>query len=198
MKIVHICLCGVVTDGFSYQDNLLTKYHRKMGHDVTIVTSKWIWGSNGSLIRDERNDYVNEDDVRVIRLEMYGKDQFNKKFKKYVNLYNTIDSLNPDILFVHGVAFLDTTVIAKYLKLHPKTVVYADNHADWSNSATNWLSEKILHKIVWRYFSRKLIPFVKKFYGVLPIRVDFLIEMYGIPKEKCELLVLGADDELVL
>ena len=38
---------------------------------------------------------------------------------------------------------------------------------------------------------------MSKFYGVLPARVDFLTNVYGIPKEKCELLVMGADDELV-
>lgn len=198
MQIVHVCLCGAVTDGFSYQDNLLPKYHKKNGHDVSIITSKWVWGKNGKLTRDNREDYINQDDVRIIRLEMYGKDDFNKKFKKYKNLYETIDSLKPDILFIHGVSFRDTVVVKKYLKKNHNVIAYADNHADWSNSATNWVSKNILHRIIWRYYARKLIPYVKKFYGVLPIRVDFLIQMYNIPKEKCELLVMGADDELVV
>jgi len=40
-------------------------------------------------------------------------------------------------------------------------------------------------------------PYTTKFYGVLPARVDFLIDMYKLPKNKVELLVMGADDELV-
>lgn len=40
-------------------------------------------------------------------------------------------------------------------------------------------------------------PYVKRFYGVLPARVDFLINMYKLPKEKCSLLLMGADDEYV-
>ena len=32
MKVVHICLGGPVTDGWNYQDNLLTKYMKKNGH----------------------------------------------------------------------------------------------------------------------------------------------------------------------
>ena len=39
--------------------------------------------------------------------------------------------------------------------------------------------------------------YTKKFYGVLPVRVDFLKDVYGLPADKCELLVMGADDELV-
>ena len=51
--------------------------------------------------------------------------------------------------------------------------------------------------MIWRNRAQKLVPYVKKFYGVLPARVDFLTDVYQIPKSKCELLVMGADDELV-
>jgi len=75
--------------------------------------------------------------------------------------------------------------------------IFMDNHADFSNSATNWLSKNILHKVVWRHYANKLEPYVNRLYGVLPARVDFLTDVYGLPAEKCELLVMGADDELV-
>ena len=32
---------------------------------------------------------------------------------------------------------------------------------------------------------------------MLPARVDFLTENYGLPSEKCSLLVMGADDDEV-
>ena len=40
-------------------------------------------------------------------------------------------------------------------------------------------------------------PYTTKFYGVLPARVDFLKDIYKLPEDKCELLVMGADDEEV-
>lgn len=75
--------------------------------------------------------------------------------------------------------------------------VFVDNHADFSNSATNWLSKNVLHKGLWRRCAHTIEPYTKKFYGVLPVRVDFLKNIYKLPPEKCELLVMGADDELV-
>ena len=83
MKIVHICLCGPVTDGWNYQDNMLTKYHKKLGHDVSMITSQWIWGKNNKLEKFEESNYINSDGVKVIRLPIKGKDNFNNKFKKY-------------------------------------------------------------------------------------------------------------------
>ena len=86
MKIVHICLCGPVTDGWNYQDNMLTKYHRKMGNEVTIITSQSIWGKNGKLEIDTRSTYINENDVKVIRLRYkLGKD-VTSKLKMYKDL----------------------------------------------------------------------------------------------------------------
>lgn len=80
---------------------------------------------------------------------------------------------------------------------HPSVRVYVDNHVDYSNGAHGWLSRNLLHKGLWRICVKKIEPYVTKFYGVLPARVEFLKEMYGLPANKCELLVMGADDELV-
>ena len=105
MKVTHICLAGPVTDGWNYQDNLLTKYQEKLGYNVSIITSEWIWTEKGKLGKCEKHDYVNADGVRTIRLPMKGKDDFNRKFKKYPALYETLEKLSPDVLFIHGVAF---------------------------------------------------------------------------------------------
>lgn len=197
MKIVHVMLCGPVTDGWSYQDNLLTKYHRKSGYDVTMITSQWVWGEKGNLVKFKKTNYRNDDDVKVIRLPIKGRDDFLRKFKRYDGLKEALVSESPDILFVHGVSFCDAKIVTKYICTHKIERVYVDNHSDFSNSGTNWLSKNILHKIIWKHYAQILNPYVTKFYGVLPARVDWLVDMYGLPKEKCELLVMGADDEKV-
>lgn len=196
MKIVHICLCGPMTDGFNYQENVITKYHRLLGHKVTIVASQWIWGSDGKLQKIEKTDYFNEDGVKVIRLPIkYGN--INSRLKTYPGLYRAIEKEQPDILFVHDCQFLDICLLARYAKQHKYIRIYVDNHVDWSNGAHGFLSRNILHKCIWRYCIKQIEPYVTKFYGVLPARVDFLKEMYGLPTSKCKLLVMGADDELV-
>ena len=197
MKVVHICLCGPVTDGWNYQDNMLTKYHRKMGNEVTIITCKSIWGKNGVLEKDTRSNYINENDIKVIRLEnRIGRD-VTSKFKVYKSLYKSIENEKPDILFIHGVAFLDVITIRKYLKKNNTVKVFVDNHSDFSNSATSWVSLNILHKVIWRHMAKIIEPYTEKFYGVMPARVDFLTEIYNTPKAKTELLVRGGDDEKI-
>lgn len=196
MKITHISLCGPVTDNFTYQDNLLPKYHKKMGLEVSMITSKYIWGKDG-IDKDVRDVYMNEYGIKTIRLKNKFKTNINSKFKRYYKLYDTIENENPDILFIHSVQFLDMKEIVRYVKNKPVVRVYVDNHADFSNSATNWFSKQILHKYYWKKTAKLIEPYTDMFYGVLPARVDFLRDVYNIPAEKVELLVLGADDEKV-
>ena len=196
-KVVNICLYGPVTDGWSYQDNLLPKYQKENGNDVTVITSKWIWNSDGKLVKTDEQDYYNEYGIHTIRLDIKGDKALTSKFKRFHGLYSQLEKEKPDIIFVHCFQFLDIDEVIRYAKKHVDVIIYVDNHCDFSNSATNWISKNILHKIVWKSKAKRLNPYVKKFYGVVPARVDFLAEMYDLPREKIELLEMGADDEKV-
>ena len=197
MKILHITLRGPVTDGWNYQDNMLIKYHRRMGHDVTMLTSKWVWGSDGKMHKTECSDYYDEDGVHFIRIEIKGKDDFQNKFKRFENVYEHICEVKPDFIFAHASQYLDIVQVARYKKNHPDVKLVVDNHVDFSNSATNWVSKNILHGIVWGAYVRYTAKYADHLYGVLPARVDFLKNVYHVPADKVSLLVMGADDEMV-
>lgn len=197
LKIMHVCLCGPVTDGWSYQDNLLPKYHKVLGHEVTVLASEWVFDRAGKLAFDQRKEYINEHGVKTIRIKSRWKTSINSKIRIYADIRQVVDHESPDIIFIHGCQFVQLRDIYQYVKRKNDTRIYVDNHADFSNSASNWLSKNILHKIIWKHCAQMIEPYTTKFYGVLPARVDFLADMYGLPRDKIELLVMGADDELV-
>lgn len=198
MKVVHLCLASFYPDNYSYQENMLPKFHKKLGYDVEVIASVQSFDEHGQVCYlANTGTYMNEYNIQVTRLPYKSQNKIWKKLKRYKGVYDALESASPDILFIHGGQFLDIDIVIRYLKLHTGITVYVDNHADFSNSATNWFSKNILHKIVWRRCERKIEPFTKKFYGVLPARVDFLINIYKLPPEKCELLVMGADDDQV-
>ena len=198
MKVVHLCLGSFYPDNYSYQENLLPKYHKKIGYDVEVIASTQSFDEHGKVcFLDNVGIYQNEYDIKVTRLPYKSDNKIWKKLKRYRGVFDAISAASPDILFIHGGQFLDIDQVVKYLKNHSDVTVYVDNHADFSNSATNWISKNILHKIIWKRCEHKIEPYTKKFYGVLPVRVDFLKNVYGLPANKCELLVMGADDELV-
>jgi 1,2-diacylglycerol 3-alpha-glucosyltransferase len=197
MKIVHLCLGCFYIDNYSYQENMLPKFHKKMGHDVSIIASLLSFDEYGkACYLPKETKYLNEHDIQVTRIDYKTKfHKINKFFRIFNNTYQLIDQEEPDILFIHGPQFADIKQVVKYLKKNPHVKVYVDNHADFSNSATNWLSKNVLHKIIWKHYAKSIEPFASKIYGVLPARTDFLRSMYDLPKEKIEFLPMGADDE---
>ncbi len=197
MKILHLCLASFYIDNYSYQENMLPKFNLKAGYDVEIIASLVSFDNNGkSCVLEKSDKYTNEFGIPVTRLEF--KDTlFSTKLRRYKGTYEAIDKAKPDIIFIHGCQFVDIKQVIKYIKEQSSVKVYVDNHADFLNSAKNLISRNILHKIVWKQCAQLIEPYTEKFYGVLPARVEFLTKVYKIPKEKVELLVMGADDEKI-
>lgn len=196
MRICHLCLNGPYNEGWNYQENILPKYHVKQGYEVYQIVTPYKWEGTEQVISNDTR-YVSPNGVNVIRCKVKQGLIGGKRLNRYPEIRELLEEVSPDILFIHDVQFMDAPIVANYLKNHPNCIAYADNHSDFSNSARNWISKNLLHRVLWKHMAQKLNPYIKKFYGVLPARVDFLINMYGIPKEKCELLVMGADDEFV-
>lgn len=198
MKVVHLCLGCFFPDNYSYQENMLPKFHKQLGYDVEVIASLATFDKNGKAsFLDKGSIYRNEYDIKVTRLNYKMPEKICRKLKRYIGTYHALENDAPDILFIHGCQFMDMDIVVRYIKNHPGIKVYLDNHADFSNSGTNWLSKNILHRILWRHTAHIVKPYTTKFYGVLPARVDWLIDMYKLPKDKCELLVMGADDDKV-
>lgn len=198
MKIVHLCLGCFFPDNYSYQENMLPKFHKQLGYDVEVIASLVTFDKDGKgTFLEKGSVYQNEYDIKVTRLDYKKPVKVYRKLKRYIGTYDALKKAKPDILFIHGCQFMDMDVVVKYAKEFPNLQVYVDNHADFSNSGTNWLSKNLLHKVLWRHAAHIIEPYTKKFYGVLPARVDWLVDMYKLPKDKCELLVMGADDDKV-
>ncbi len=196
-KIVHICLTGIYADKYTYQDNLLTKYHAKLGYTVEIIATTDSYSDKGGICYVAPSIYYNENAIKVTRLANISDHRVSKILRRYNGLTEVLESASPDIIFVHGCQFLDILKVVSYAKNHKDVVIYVDNHADFVNSARNWLSRYIKHGVLWKYCAKKIEPYTTKFYGVSPARVDFLHDVYGIPYEKIELLVMGADDDAI-
>ncbi len=198
MKVVHICLASFFPDNYSYQENMMPKFHKQQGLDVEVIASLKTFDSNGvTTYYKAARQYINENNILVTRIDYKKPTKIYKVLRRYIGTLKALERSKPDYLFIHGFQFLDIDQVIKYIRKNPNVIVYVDSHADYSNSATNWLSKNILNGFIWAQCAKKIYPYARKIYGVLPARVDFLHEVYKLPKEKCELLVMGADDDMV-
>ncbi len=199
MKIMHLCLANFYIDNYSYQENILPKEHAKLGHEVYIVASTETFINNNKLGYLKPSEYINEYGIRVARLpyKKFAPHFIMKKLRSYIGLYEKLVSYKPDVIFVHDVQFLDAFVVKRYVEENENVKVYVDCHADFSNSARNFISREFFHKIIYKLCAQALNTVAVKFWGVLPSRVNFLKEVYGLPVSKIDLLLMGAEDNYI-
>ena len=198
MKIVHLCLSAFYIDNYSYQENMLPKYHVKMGYDVTVIASLQTFNKQGKPdFLEKGSTYEDANGYKVIRLDYIKPLKIGRLLRKYQELRKYLEEEKPDIVFSHNVSYADAAIVADYLKAHPNVKCFADNHADYINSAHGYISRNILHGILWKHYAKVLEPYVTRFYGVTPMRCRFLKEMYNLPEKKIDFLPMGVDDESI-
>ncbi len=197
MKILHCCLAAFYIDDFSYQENILPKIHKLQGHEVSILASTETYINNTSLGYVNPSTYKNRDQITVTRIP-YVKwlpHHLARKIRIYSGITSYLNDNRPDVIFLHNFQFVSVKEFAKYAQNNHVTI-FVDSHTDSINSGKSWISALILHKIVYRWCAKSIEKYVEKFYGTLPIRERYLEDMYGINKNKIDLLPFGVDDSI--
>jgi glycosyltransferase involved in cell wall biosynthesis len=194
MKIVM--LCDFYGESLAYQENLLTRYYIKHGHQVTVIASTF--ESVFDFVND-RYDPSRPESVfvsggaKIIRLP-YRTNLFNRA-RTYRNLTAILDAEAPQLVFVHDIMLNLPDAIA-YVRRHQSARMILDYHADYSNSAKNWLSLTVLHGIIRKRVLRMAQPYLSRIFPVTPASARFLSEVYGIRDDDMEILPLGTDMDL--
>ena len=201
MKILHLCLSNFYIDEYAYQENMLTKYHKLLGHDVTIIASTVTFDKKtGKPTLTNVNNYKNEHGIEVKRIPYrfsnIGK-FLNDKIRIYKDTIKYLDSVQPDLIFCHGVQLIDLFQVTKYIKKNPKCRLVVDSHAAYINSGQTFLSKYILHKFFYSFIYNANKKYIDKFFVVTPGSLHFANELYNVPLEKMEILYLGADTESI-
>lgn len=195
LNIVHIAANAPYNDYWGYQENLLPKFHRKMGHNVVMITTNKTF-KDGVIVNTDTDDYSLDDGVRIIRRKY--KNFPTKKITRllsYVPVYDILDEIKPDYIFFHALISWSIFDVVNYAKKNPDVFVVQDNHMDYNiGNQTKTIMNKLVREW-YRCLNRKTIKYISKVYGVTPWRKQYAIDYFGIPEEKVDVLIMGADDD---
>ncbi len=194
MKIVM--LCDLYAESLQYQENLLAKYYIKHKHQVTVIASTFNSAFdyyNFSYDKSKPGSVTFDGQAKIIKLP-YSLNILNR-LRKFAGVLDILEEESPDLIFIHNV-HLNCTDAIRYVKKNAGCRLIMDFHSDSSNSGRNWLSVKVLHGIIRRYYLKKILKHIDKVFVVTPGGFKFLYDCYGVPYEKMELLPLGSDTDL--
>lgn len=192
MKIVHIC--QYYNDNYGYQENLLPKYQKKLGHEVSIITSdRTSYFTNNQKPNVVGVGVFNDAGLEILRLPI--KAEFKGRFVFFQNLEQELARQKPDYIFHHGLTAPSLVQCAKYKKRNSAVFLAADNHADLNNSAKNRAYGMIYYEFVWAKILNKISKRIDVIFGVSPCRCFFAEKFLGIEQERIRLLPIGADTD---
>jgi len=195
MKI--LMLCDFYGIGQQYQENYLTKYYAKLGHSVTLIASTFEDVRdyyNNKYDKRKRKSEIIKENIKIIRLP-YSINIFDK-IRKYGKVRKILIEEKPDMIFVHGIHFNLSDAAWYKRKINENCRIILDNHSDYSNSANNWLSLKILNGIIRKQYLNFYKKYIDRIFVITPEGMKFMNEVYGISYSEMELLPLGCDYDL--
>lgn len=195
MKIAHICLSNFYYDGFSYQENMLPRKNIEDGHETIIIASLESIDKNGKMVFLKEGSYLGSDGAIVYRIP------YNKKIPKitrhkirsYEGLLDKLNEFKPDVIYFHGISAYELLTVKKYKILNPNVKFIVDVHSDKNNSATNWMSKYILHKIFYKSIYKSVEPYIDKVFCCSLETKDFAEDIYDADKSKTEFYPLGGE-----
>lgn len=199
MKIVHISTNSPYNEGWGYQENLLTKYQKRNGHDVTLIVST-IQNEDGKRVNVAECEYDSESGVHIIRRnQVPSKLPMLRNVLISLDVYDLLVKLAPDFIFYHGLISTTIFQVKKYKKnVNPMCRVIMDNHMDYNigYDKKRGLNDR-LRIMIYRAVYKSINLTVEKVYGVTPWRRDYVVDVFGVPEKKAEVLIMGADDDKV-
>lgn len=191
-------LCEFFNEKLEYQENLLLKYYRKHGFEVTIVASTsdsvFEYYSDKHELQKPTREYE-YNGARIVKCQ-YEYVRLYNRLRKYKDITPILEAESPDLIYVHDI-MLNINEATSYVSKHPNCKLIMDYHADYSNSGRNWASLKLLHGIIRkRFYLDPARKYISKIFPIVPAGFKFLNEVYKIPFSEMELLPLGGDYDL--
>lgn len=198
MKIIHIAPNATYNENWSYQENLLPRYQKKLGNEVLLCVST-LEHHGGKKREVPCCDCITKDGFRVIRRpQRRVRFPLLGRFVKKINIYDVLVEEKPDLIFYHGLVSATIFQVCKYKrKMAPHCVIVQDNHQDFNiGYMPNTLKGFVLSCVFSVIFSltRK---YISKVYGVTPWRAEYAQKFFGVPADMTDVLIMGADDEKI-
>lgn len=190
-------ICEFYEPSLEFQENQLVRQYRRMGCDVVVVASTF----------DDVFDYYNgrydpskparkfEDHGATIYHLPYRYNILNK-IRAYTDITPILEAFCPDLIYIHDI-IPNIPEVVRYRHRHPDVRIIMDIHMDYTNSGKNWLSRRILHGAIRRWFLNKVRPFLDGIFPNYPHGFKFMRDLYGVDDSEMVLLPLGCDMDYI-
>ncbi len=188
MRIIH------VEDYFDpksgYQINELVRAWSFREDEIIILTSADTTPFQVKITKEEDEEFEKLTGAKVIRLKPKLKISTRLLLD---SLWETIESLEPDVLFLHGIGDFKDLILFSRKRKYP---VFRDCHMTWTASINRF---RHIYYVSYRSIFSPIINRTDKYYKVFAVShesKDYLIHL-GVSENKIDLLPLGYNSKIM-
>lgn len=180
MKFLILTTGNSFTPSMLYKENYLIKAANECGHDAVVIANQYTY-ENGHVCKKEDTEQTDGFVLKRFPYKTIFNEVLTKKLRRIDGLENVIIAEKPDLLFVNCAQVYNIKNISVIKKALPNIKIVMDFSTKYLNSAHNWLSKNVLHKVIYKSWIQKALPYTDKVFYISAESKDFAQEMYGIP-----------------
>lgn len=185
MKVLIWTTGNEFTPSMLYKENYLIKASILNGDDVTVFANEYTY-VRGKSTKISKEEKVSGYKLKRFPYQSFGHSALTRRIRKINGLEDEIIKERPDLIFINCSQICNIKNLRKIKSALPNVKMVLDFSTKYLNSAQNWMSKNILHRIIYRRWIQKALPYVDKVFYISQESKDFAREMYGIPESMME------------
>ena len=158
-----------------------------------VLASTETLDADGRITYIDPGEYISDEGAPVCRLpyRRFLPHKVMVKLRINVGTYEKLSEFGPEAILFHGTCSWELLCVARYVREHSNVLFYVDSHEDWYNSARGFVSREFLHRRYYGPILRSVLPTIRKILCLSTECIDFVAEIYRIPKKHLEFFPLG-------
>lgn len=185
MRLLIITTGNNFTTSMLYKENYIIKAAIEKGHEVKVIANMYTY-INGETCKLK---FAEKDlPYSLVRLPyMFVINDFiTNKIRRCKGYLNEVLDFRPDLIFINCAQVYDVLYCKDIKRALPNVKICMDFSTKFINSARSFLSREILHKVIYRSWIQKSLPYVDKVFYISQESMEFARDVYGISEEIME------------
>lgn len=185
MKLLIWTTGNEFTPSMLYKENYLIRAAIMNGDEVVVFANEYT-NIQGKTVKASVKENVNGYKLRRYKYVSFGNTSITTRIRKINGIENDIIKENPDLIFINCSQIYNIKNLRKIKSAIPNVKIVLDFSTKYLNSARNWISKNILHKIIYRNWIQKALPYVDRVFYISEESKEFARDMYRIPEYMME------------
>lgn len=180
MRLLILTTGNNFTPSMLYKENYIIKAAQEHGDEVIVFANQYTYvqgkpsvASNGEKVEG----YI----LKRFKYRSYGCRILTTRIRRIDGLEQEIINAKPDFVFVNCAQVYNIKNLKQVKEALPDVKIVLDFSTKYLNSAHNWVSKNIQHRIMYRHWLHKALPYVDKIFYISEESKVFAQEMYGFP-----------------